>query len=96
VRGQKSLKSRFVSTLPDIGSKKLGQPVPLSYLASLRKSGLWHAAHTNVPARFSPLSGLVPARSVPSSKSTPYASGERRARHSAFDIATFAPPSFVV
>ena len=34
VRGRISLKSRFVATRSGIGSKKLGQPVPLSYFVS--------------------------------------------------------------
>jgi hypothetical protein len=65
-----SLKSRFVATRPAIGAVKLGQPVPLSYLARESKSGRKQAAQTNVPARFSASSGLEPGRSVSSSNST--------------------------
>src|SRR5260221_5594756 len=50
--------------------KKLGQPVPDSYFISEVKSGSPQPAQANTPARFSSLSGLVPARSVPSSRIT--------------------------
>src|SRR5947208_1463796 len=61
--------------------KKLGQPVPDSYFISEVKSGRPQPAQTNTPARFSSLSALVPARSVPSSRSTRNASAGRRFRH---------------
>ena len=50
--------------------KKLGQPVPLSYFISEVNSGSAQPAQTNTPARFSSLSWLVNARSVPSSRIT--------------------------
>ena len=55
---------------PGMVVKKLGQPVPLSNFISEVNSGRPQPAQTNTPARFSSLSGLVPARSVPSSRST--------------------------
>jgi hypothetical protein len=63
--------------------KKLGQPVPLSYLCAELNKGKLQATHTKVPGRFSALSGLLPGRSVPCSNSTSYALGETNLRHSA-------------
>jgi hypothetical protein len=63
--------------------KKLGQPVPLSYLWAELNKGKLQATHTKVPGRFSALSGLLPGRSVPCSNSTSYALGETNLRHSA-------------
>lgn len=62
--------------------------MPESYFESDAKSGVAHAAQRNVPRRFSSLSGDVNGRSVPSSRRTRYAAGERSARHSAgvFDV----------
>src|ERR1051325_5144404 len=50
--------------------KKLGQPVPDSNFISDVKSGSPQPAQAKMPGRFSSLSGLVPARSVPSSRMT--------------------------
>src|SRR5438270_12203754 len=50
--------------------KKLGHPVPDSYFMAEVKSGRPQPAQAKTPARFSSLSGLVPARSVPSSRIT--------------------------
>ena len=66
----KNVSSVDVSIACSMGAQKLGHPVPLSYLVSDENSGCPHAAHANVPLRFSSLSGLVPARSVPCSRST--------------------------
>src|SRR2546422_10416082 len=71
--------------------KKLGQPVPDSYFISEVKSGRPQPAQTNTPARFSSLGALVPARSVPSSRSTRNASAGRRLRHSSFDSLSGSP-----
>src|SRR5471030_1302383 len=65
------------------GWKKLGQPVPLSNLVSDENSGRSQPAQAKVPLRFSLLSGLVPARSVPCLRSTLYCSALRRLCHSA-------------
>src|SRR6476469_1166177 len=64
------------------GWQKLGQPVPLSNFVSEENTGRSHPAQANVPLRFSALSGLVPARSVPCFRSTSYCAGVRRRRHS--------------
>ena len=45
--------STVVSIDPSSGSKKLGQPVPLSNLRPVMKSGWPQPAQENVPARFS-------------------------------------------
>ncbi|MNC88828.1 hypothetical protein D3C83_46910 [compost metagenome] len=50
--------------------KKLGHPVPLSNFMSDVNNGRSQPAQANTPGRFSLLSGLLPARSVPSSRST--------------------------
>src|SRR2546423_11072081 len=65
--------------------KKLGQPVPDSNFISEVKSGRPQPAQAKMPARFSSLSGLVPARSVLSSRSTLNASGGRRFFHSSLE-----------
>jgi hypothetical protein len=78
-----SLKSVDVPKAPDKAWKKLGQPVPLSYLWAELNKGKLQATHTKVPGRFSALSGLLPGRSVPCSNSTSYALGETNLRHSA-------------
>ena len=44
------------------GSQKLGQPVPLSYLALELNRGSLQPAQTKVPARFSLLRGLLKGR----------------------------------
>lgn len=64
------------------GWKKLGQPVPLSNLASDLKSGFPHPAHENTPSRFSSFNGDVPARSVPCLRNTLNCSGVSVSRHS--------------
>src|SRR3989441_684590 len=71
--------------------KKLGQPVPDSYFISEVNRGRPQPAQTNTPARFSSLSALVLARSVPSSRSTRNASAGRRLRHSSFDSLRGSP-----
>ena len=78
-----SLKSVDVPKAPGKAWKKLGQPVPLSYLCAALNKGKLQATHTKVPGRFSALSGLLPGRSVPCSNSTSYALGETNLRHSA-------------
>src|ERR1700682_1560185 len=65
--------------------KKPGQPVPESNFISEVKTGSPHPAQTKIPGRFSWSSGLVPARSVLSSRKTLYASGGRRLRHSSLE-----------
>src|SRR2546428_8890176 len=50
--------------------KKLGQAVPDSNFISEVKTGSPQPAQAKIPARFSLFSGLVPARSVPSSRIT--------------------------
>jgi hypothetical protein len=62
------------------GCQKLGQPVPLSYLVLELNSGRKQAAQRKVPDRFSWLSGLLPARSVPASNRMWYCSGRSRGR----------------
>jgi hypothetical protein len=78
-----SLKSVDVPKAPGKAWKKLGQPVPLSYLWAELNKGKLQATHTKVPGRFSALSGLLPGRSVPCSNSTAYAAGASNLRHSA-------------
>jgi hypothetical protein len=78
-----SLKSVVVPNALGKPWKKLGQPVPLSYLCAALNKGKLQATHTKVPGRFSALSGLLPGRSVPCSNSTSYALGETNLRHSA-------------
>ena len=50
--------------------KNDGHPVPLSNFIAEVNTGHAQPAQTNTPLRFSSLSGLVNARSVPSSRST--------------------------
>jgi hypothetical protein len=64
VRVIKKLRSVDVSTAPGSGCQKGGQPVPLSYLVAEANNGSPQPAQRKVLARFSWLSGLVPARSV--------------------------------
>jgi hypothetical protein len=78
-----SLKSVVVPKALGKPWKKLGQPVPLSYLCAALNKGKLQATHTKVPGRFSALSGLLPGRSVPRSNNTSYALGESNLRHSA-------------
>ncbi len=52
------------------GWKKLGQPVPESNFASESNSSLPQQMQVNMPSRFSSLSGLVKARSVPCWRAT--------------------------
>src|SRR5690349_13546245 len=65
--------------------KKLGQPVPDSNFISEVNTGRSQPAQTNTPGRFSALSGLVPARSVASLRSTWKDSFGRRFLHSSFE-----------
>ena len=67
--------SVVVPTASARGAVKLGQPVPLSNFALEAKSGWSHPAQTKRPARFSALSGLDPARSVPCSAQDRVAGG---------------------
>ena len=83
MRGTISLKSSLVTMPLGSGSQKLGQPVPLSYLALELNRGSWQPAQTKVPARFSLLRGLLKGRSVPSSRKTTKAPGLSRCFHSA-------------
>ena len=70
VRGTISLKSTLVPIALGRGCQKLGQPVPLSYLAFELNRARSQPAQWKVPARFSLLSGLLKGRSVPSWRST--------------------------
>src|SRR6185436_10801993 len=81
-------KSFFVSNTPGMVVKKLGQPVPDSNFISEVKSGRSHPAQAKMPARFSSLSGLEPACSVPSLRITRYDIGDRRLDHSWSDSFT--------
>src|SRR5450759_2334898 len=74
--------STVVATACSSGAKKLGQPVPLSNFVSAEKSDAPQPAQVKVPSRFSLVSGLVPARSVPCSRSTRNCSGVSVLRHS--------------
>src|SRR5690349_18297388 len=87
--------SVVVATALGNGFQKLGQPEPLSYLVFDSNSGWLQAAQWNTPVRFSKLSGLVPARSVPCSRSTRNWSSDRTSRHSFSDFST-ANVSFVM
>src|ERR1043165_3783897 len=71
--------------------KKLGQPVPESNFIAEVKSGSPQPAQAKIPGRFSLFSGLVPARSVLSSRSTLYDSGGRRLRHSSLERLSGSP-----
>src|SRR5690606_21363681 len=62
--------------------KKLGQPEPLSYFVSERKSGVSQQTQTNVPARFSSSQGPVKGRSVAEQRVISYCSGVSFLRHS--------------
>src|SRR5262245_46744655 len=62
--------------------KKLGQPVPESNFMSEVKSGRSQPAQAKMPARFSSFSGLVPAGSVPSLRSTRNDAGDSFFDHS--------------
>ena len=66
----KKLRSVWVPTAPSRGAKKLGQPVPDSNFVAASNSAVPQPAQAKVPARFSAFSALVPARSVPCSRST--------------------------
>src|SRR3569833_1802817 len=64
-----------VSTAPGLTSLKLGQPVPLSYLAEASNNSAPQPAHWNSPGRFSWFRGLEPGRSVACSRNTRCCSG---------------------
>src|SRR5688500_4289029 len=64
------------------GGEGVGQTVRLSNLVCDEKSGKSQPAQTKVPEPYSLSSGLVPARSVPWSRSTRYCSGVSAALHS--------------
>src|SRR3712207_7190688 len=85
---QKKVRSVEVPTAPSIDARKLGQPVPLSYLAALSNRGRSQPAQWNRPRRFSRSSGLLPARSVACLRSTSNRSGDKRRRHSASSSST--------
>ena len=53
MRTMNRLVSDLVSTLSGSEAKKLGQPVPLSYLVLASNSGSLQAAQMNFPLRFS-------------------------------------------
>src|ERR671919_175833 len=74
--------SRSSTASATAGSVKLGQPVPLSNLASERNSSAPHAAHRKEPWSLVTAYGWLNGRSVPCSRSTWYCSGVRRSRHS--------------
>ena len=78
----KNLRSVVVPTLPGIGSQKDGQPVPLSNFVLESNNDSPQPAQMNAPWRFSSLSGLVKARSVPCWRSTLYCKGSSDWRHS--------------
>src|SRR5262245_38239757 len=84
----KSAKSCLVPTCPGIVVKKLGQPVPLSNFIFEVKRSSSHPAQTNVPSRCSSLSGLEPAGSVASSRSTANCSAVSIFRHSSSEWRT--------
>src|SRR5918996_258651 len=74
--------SRSSTASATAGSVKLGQPVPLSNLASGRNTSPPPAAHGKGPWSLVPAYGWLNGRSVPCSRSTWYCSGVRRSRHS--------------
>src|SRR6266851_1851419 len=63
-------------------AQKLGHPVPESNLVSEEKSGAPQHTHLNMPLRFSVLSGLEKARSVPCCRVTWYCCGVSFSFHS--------------
>src|SRR5205085_2971419 len=65
--------------------KNDGQPVPDSNFISEVKSGRSQPAQAKMPGRFSSFNGLVPARSVPSSRMTLKDCDGSFLRHSSFD-----------
>jgi hypothetical protein len=62
--------------------------VPLSNIVSEANRGRAHPAQRNFPFRCSFSSELLPARSVPSCRSTSYAAGERSFFYSASVFST--------
>lgn len=70
-----------------MGARKLGHPVPESYLAAEAKSGEAQPAHVKTPTRFSELRALLQGRSVAARRNTAYDSGLKLARHSASVLA---------
>ena len=60
------------------GSQKLGHPVPLSNLVEDENKGAAQPAQRKIPSRFSSLKTLEKGGSVPSSRSTLYASDDKR------------------
>src|SRR4051812_19083340 len=84
----KKLVSLEVPTASPSGCQKLGQPVPLSNFVTEENSGSAQPAQAKVPLRFSRLSGLEPARSVPCWRSTLYCAELRMRRHSASSFST--------
>src|SRR6266542_4489881 len=85
--------SAFVRFEGFSAAQKLGHPVPLSNFVSDEKTGRPQPAHRYTPARCSLFSGLDPARSVSSSRSTSNCCGVSSRRHSASDLATSKAPS---
>jgi hypothetical protein len=85
----------LVATRSGSAWKKLGQPVPLSNLASELKRGRKQAAQMKVPARFSPLRGLENDRSVDSPNRIAYRSAGRSFFHSALDFSRGWNPCIV-
>ena len=78
-----------------MASKKLGQPVPLSYLVDASKSGRLQAAQMNVPSRFSWFSSLEPGGSVASRNRTAWDSCDSSSRHSAAGLSIFSISSLM-
>src|SRR6266851_4026337 len=78
----KRRRSLVVPTAPSSGAQKLGHPVRLSNLVSEENRGRSHPAQWYAPGPYSLSRALVPARSVPCSRSTRNCSGVSCARHS--------------
>src|SRR5262245_21119695 len=79
-----------LTAAPVAGLSKLGQPEPDSNLAAEANSGSPQHTQLKVPARFSRLSGEVPAGSVPCWRVTWYCSGVNSRRHSASVLTTLS------
>ena len=84
------LVSVLVSTPFGSEAKKLGQPVPLSYLVLASNSGKLQAAQMNFPGRFSCSSALLPGYSVPSSNRMWNWSSVSSLRHYSLVLTSFA------
>src|SRR5262249_10452055 len=71
-----------------IGAQKLGHPVPELNLVLEANSGAPQHTHLNTPKRFSSLSGLEKAGSVPCCRVTRYCSGVSCCFHSSAVLRT--------